>query len=190
MELHQSEEEKVVIEADENLLGFISIMNSGKTLFIMSEPGYRKPEFSSLVVRVYFRQITKLNIYCDEAVVTSKNTISLTSPLEAKITGKCDVVLELDVPVLKMLIQNQGDVTLYGKCTGAGIKTQSAGNLFAKELITDDLKLRNMSDGNVEVFADSTISIAQYGEGFVHYYGNARLSDVDQKGNGVIKHIK
>lgn len=56
VQLCQSDEEKVEIETNENLFHFIDVVNSGKTLFITSEEGYRKPQFSQLKVKVYFRK--------------------------------------------------------------------------------------------------------------------------------------
>ncbi len=189
VELCQSTEEKVEVETDENLLSFIEVVNSGRTLFVTSDAGYHKLEDANIVVRVFFRQLTKLNIRCERGEVVCNNLISLGSPAEIKIQGAGNNMLNLDVPALKLLIQNNGDVTLTGKCGDVEIKTQSDGNLFAKEFIAQRLMLKNMSAGIVEVKAEETIAIMQYGEGYVHYYGSAILRDVNQRGAGEIKHV-
>lgn len=190
VELFMSDEERVEIETDENLQNRISILNSGKTLFITAEPGFKRASFSRLVTRVYIREMHKLHIYCDDADVRCGNTIAQLAPLETHIAGECNVTLDIDIPAFKLLTQTEGDVTLTGHCGKATIKTQSEGNLFAKDLIAADLTLKNMSEGNVEVFASETISISHYGEGYVHYYGNARLNNINQKGEGLIRHMK
>jgi hypothetical protein len=189
VELHQSDEEKVEVEADENLFDYISVVNSGKTLFVTSEAGYRKLDFTNLKVKIFFRQLAKLYIRCDDGNVISRTVIASTTPLEVKIQSIGATDLKLDVPALKMLIQSKGDVTLSGKCANADIKSQAEGNLFAKEMIAESLKIKNMSSGNVAVFANKIISISHYGEGFVHYYGNAVLHDVNQFGMGEVKHM-
>jgi hypothetical protein len=190
VELYQGDEEKVEITTDDNLLPFIGVVNSGKTLFVTSEEGYRRPEFTQLTAKIYLRQISKLNIRCSGGEVTTPHTISLAQSLEIKIQSVGNTELKLDLPFLKMLIQNEGNVILSGKCGEAEIKSQSEGNLFARELLADHLKIKNMSEGNVEVFAANTISISHYGEGFIHYYGEGRLIDVNQRGEGEIKHKK
>ena len=188
-ELYQGNEEKVVVETDNNLVDFIGVTNSGKTLFITPESGYRKIEFSRLTIKVYFRQLSKLHVCFDQGTLTCAHPISLPGALEAKLQATGPVSLLLDVPVFKAVIQQKGDVTLAGNCSEADIKTQAEGNLFAREFSARQLHIKNMSNGNVEVSATETISIAQYGEGPIHYWGNARLVNVNQRGNGIIKHV-
>jgi hypothetical protein len=190
VELHQGEEEKIIIETDKNLLDYIGITNSGKTLFISPEAGYRRIEFSTLRIKVYFRQLNKLHICFEEGEVNCANAISGTGSLELKLQGSGPVNLNIDVPVLKALIQHKGDVTLSGTCTEAEIKTQADGDLNSKDLIAQNLVIKNYSEGNVEACATETISISQYGRGFIYYWGNARLVHMNQRGNGIVKHIK
>src|ERR1700755_1884499 len=63
--LIQGDEEKLVVEADENLLKYFEAMNSGRTLYISSDAGLRKPAFTHCKVDVYFRQLDTLQISCD-----------------------------------------------------------------------------------------------------------------------------
>lgn len=189
VELHQGDEEKVIIETDKNLLDYIGVTNSGKTLFITPEAGYRRIEFSELRIKVYFRQLNKLHVCFDRGEVSCANVITGNSSLEVKLQGSGPVDLKIDVPVFKALVQHKGDVAFSGKCAEAEIKTQAEGNLYAGELIAQNLLLKNYSEGNVEVYADSTISISQYGDGYIHYSGNARLANMNQRGNGIVKHM-
>jgi hypothetical protein len=188
-ELYQGDEEKVIVETDNNLVDFIGVTNSGKTLFITPASGYRTLQFSNLKIKVYFRQLSKLHVCFDQGMLTCANPIALPGALEAKLQASGPVNLLLDVPVFKAVIQQKGDIILSGNCSEADIRTQAEGNLFAREFIARQLNIRNMSEGNVEVSATETISITQYGEGYVHYWGNARLVNVNQRGNGIIKHI-
>ncbi|NOT74920.1 MAG: DUF2807 domain-containing protein [Cyclobacteriaceae bacterium] len=188
VELYQSDEERVEFEADENLIDYVTATNSGRTLYVTAEAGYRGLDFTSLKVKVYFRQLAKMYVRCEHGDVISKTPISQSCPFEVKIQSGGNVILQVEVPALKMLIQSHGDVILRGKCIEADIKTQAEGNLFARELIAEDVRIRNMSEGNVEVMSNRTISIAHFGEGYVHYYGNGKLIDVNQKGEGEIIH--
>ncbi|SDP21291.1 Putative auto-transporter adhesin, head GIN domain [Mucilaginibacter sp. OK268] len=190
IELIPSDEEKVVIETDENLLDYFEAINSGRTLYISSEAKFRKPSFTQCKIKVYLRQIDTLYIRCDGGDVNCSKAITLDNPLEIKIQSVGNTNLNIFAPAIKVLSQCSGNVTLKGKCGTLTIKNQSEGNLFALEMIADELSIRNMAEGNVELYADRAISIAHWGQGDVHYAGNAVLTDVKQYGDGIIKHVK
>ena len=101
-----------------------------------------------------------------------------------------NTTLNIYASAIKVLNQCAGNVTLKGKCGTLTIKNQSEGNLFALEMVADDLIIKNMAEGNVELYANRSISIAHWGQGDVHYAGNALLTDVKQYGDGIIKHVK
>lgn len=190
-ELIQSDEEKVEVELDENLMEYFSVMNSGSTLFVSVEGGLlRTPVFTKAVVRVYFRQMDHLVLRCEGGDVVCPQMISLASPLEVKMQSEGNLQLNVSAPQLKVSLQAQGNTTLAGKCGLVEIKNQSQGDLFAKELMASELTLKNSGQGNLEVFADKKISISHAGQGYIHYYGDAQLMDIKQHGQGEVKHFK
>jgi len=185
--LIQSEEEKVVVECDDNLLGSFEAMNYGRTLYISSDAKLRTPIFTDLKINVYYSSIDTLFVRCDGGNVTCENQMRLDNPLEIKIQSVGNTNLVIDVPTAKLTSQCVGDVTLSGKCGMLYIRNQSEGNLFAKELIANELAIKNMAAGNVTVSVQDAITISHHGEGYIHYYGKARLKDVKHYGNGIIK---
>jgi DNA-binding protein len=187
-ELIQSEDERVEIEMDENLIGHFEASNAGRTLYISTEGKFKSPLFTQSIVRIYFRQLDNLVIRCDQGNVLTPNRITLMSPLELKIESLGNSSLNIASPKLKALFQAEGDITLMGDCGIVEIKTQSQGNLMARDLFCSELHLKNSSEGNVEVFAEKKIWIAHSGQGYVHYYGNAQLMDVKQHGDGEVRH--
>jgi len=187
-ELIQSAEEKVVIEADENLMEYFDIQNAGRTLYVSSEAKLRKPCFTKCSIKIYFRQIEVLNVICDGGDVISHVPITLTSPIEIKVQSTGNTELNLDVPAIKLISQTVGNVTLKGKCNTIEIKNQSQGNFSSKGLLAQDLKIKNMAEGDVDLFSEKTISISHYGEGKISYSGNAVVKDIKQYGSGPVKH--
>lgn len=188
IELYSSEEEKVVFETDANLVRYFSAVNLGRTLFVASDAGYRNIDFTLLKIKVYLRQLARLQITCDNFRLTTANLLSSPMPLELKVQGVGNADIAMDVPVVKALFQVEGNITLKGNCEEAQLRTHSKGNLLAKDFVTQKLKLKNMSEGSLEVHAEKSIEIFHGGEGNVHYYGNARLNDVVQRGEGFIQH--
>ncbi|HTF03149.1 MAG TPA: head GIN domain-containing protein [Bacteroidia bacterium] len=189
IELHQSDEEKVIIETDENLHEYFSVENSGRTLFVTAEGKFRKPVYTVCTIKVFLRQLDVLYIRNDRADVVCPGVLTLTSPLEIKIQSVGNTTLNINAPSIKVLSQCEGNVTLKGKCNLLEIKNQSQGDFDSKELIVEELVLKNYAEGNVKLFANKTIAISHYGQGTVHYSGDAQLKDVKQYGDGEIRHV-
>lgn len=190
IELHQSDEEKVVFEADENLQEFFAVANAGRTLFVAAEAKFRRPVFTSCVIKIFLRQMNILYVRNEGGNVVCPAEILLSQPLEIKIQSVGNTELNLVVPSIRILCQTEGNVTLRGACEKIDIKNQSQGNFNSAHLKAGDLSIKNMAQGNVELYAEKSISIKHYGEGYVHYYGPGAIKDVVQYGDGEIKHMK
>ncbi len=188
-ELIQSEEEKVEVEMDENLLEHFEVQNMGRTLYVSTEGKLRTPLFTKAIVRIYFRQLDQLVIRCEGGDVVSPGQIRLSSPLDLKVQSIGMVNLNIAAPQLKVVLQSEGDCILAGECVLVHIKNQSEGHLFGKELHAQELVLRNQAEGNVEVYSEQKISIFHSGTGNVHYYGEGKLVEVRNHGHGDVRHM-
>ncbi|MBK7036155.1 MAG: DUF2807 domain-containing protein [Bacteroidetes bacterium] len=189
IEIHQSNEEKVVIEVDKNLADHIEITNFGKTLYINTETGiFKKPIYTVCKVKVYYRQLTVLNLANEKSDLDCKQLLDLPNDVEIYIQSIGNTHLRINAPNIKIKTQCVGDVTLEGKCHTLDIKHESEGNLFSKDLIADEVVLKNRGAGDINVFAKDTISIRHMGAGNIFYYGSAVLKDVKHYGDGLVQH--
>jgi len=48
--------------------------------------------------------------------------------------------------------------------------------------------LKNYSQGDIDLFADETLTISNYGQGNIHYWGKGLLKDIKQYGDGEVRH--
>lgn len=190
VELHQSDEEKVIIEADENLLEYCAATNAGRTLYVSTREKIKQPAYTSCVVKVFLRQLNVLYVRNDPGNVICPNVITLSEPLDIKIQSVGNTELNINAPKIKILCQAEGNVVLKGKTEKLEIKTQSQGNFDSSQLKAAELIIKNMSEGNVLLHADNLIAISHYGEGFIHYSGNAVVKDIKQYGAGEVKRVK
>jgi len=190
IELHQSDEEKVIFETDENLQDFFNVANAGRTLFVTTDAKLRQPVFTKATVKIFVRQLDKLYVRNDRGNVICPNQLTLSQPLEIKVQSVGNTDLNLVVPAIKILCQAEGDVTLRGSCEKIDIKNQSQGHFNSLHLKAGDLSIKNMAEGNVDLYAEKNISMKHYGQGYIHYYGPATVKDVLQYGHGEVKHMK
>lgn len=189
VELIHGEEEKVVVECDDNLLEHLQVTNSGRTLYVTSENKLRAPAFTELRVEVHLRQLDKLDCAARGGEVRTRNVLKGSVPLTVKVASQGTTRLRVEVPKLTVNLACQGDVELAGAAEEVQIQTAAQGHIDARELRAQHLRLRNASEGNIDLYAEQTISITHMGAGYIHYRGPARLADVRQYGAGEIKHV-
>lgn len=189
IELYQGDEEKVIVETDENLQEHFAVANAGRTLYVSFDSKFRIPVFTHCVIKVYIRQMDKLYVRNEGGNVICPNEISLLQPLDITIQSVGNTALNLVVPSIKILCQAQGNVSLRGACEKIDIKNQSEGHFNSSHLKAGDVSIKNMAEGNVDLYAEKTIRMKHYGEGYIHYYGPASVTDVSQYGDGEIKHM-
>lgn len=182
-------EEKVVVETDDNLLDYVQALNSGRTLYVTAENKLRAPAFTDLTVTIYLRQLQCLRVACDGDLI-SPDVLRVDQPLEVTIQSNGNTSLRLEAPALTVDIASDGDVTLAGAADDVQLKVTSNGSLHAAGLVCQHLKLRNRSNGNITVRAEQTIEIHHGGNGYVHYAGGARLTDVNHRGSGPVRHVE
>jgi len=189
VELYQANEEKVIIETDENLQEYIDIENSGRTLYVNTEGKWRVPEFTSLKVKVYYRQLYNLYNASENGTLVCANTLRSGEPVEIKIhSNKSTSTLDIDAASVKLITACVGNVQIKGDCNILEINAKSQGNLNAREMIAKNVTLKNYSQGNIDLYADETLTISNYGQGNIHYWGNGVLKDIKQYGDGEVRH--
>jgi len=189
IELYQSDEEKVIVETDENFQEFFSATNSGRTLYVSAETKLRKPVYTVCKIKIYLRQIDVLYVRNENANLICGNQIALSNPIDIKVQSVGNTELDINAPAIKILCQSEGNVILRGKCESLTVKNQSQGDFNSKDLIAGSVSINNMAQGNVQLFADREIRIKHYGQGYIHYSGKAIVKDVRQYGDGVIQHV-
>jgi hypothetical protein len=189
IELYQSDEEKVIVETDENIQDFISAYNSGRTLYVSAETNLKKLLFTVCKIRIYLRQMDALQVRNENANLICGNQIALLNPLDIKVQSVGNTELDINAPAIKILCQSVGNVLVKGKCENLTVKNQNQGDFNSKDLIADRVSISNQAVGNVQLFADREISIKHAGVGYIHYSGKAIVKDVRQHGVGEIKHV-
>ena len=189
LELIASDEEKVVVTTDENLQSYINAVNSGRTLFVSLKSAFKVPEFSSLKIQIYVRQLDTINIGAEGDVRMTEAFKGLL-PLDIKVQSAGHTELLLSASSIKVNVQSHGDFKIAGECAVFTAKTQSHGNFDAKELFAQNVIFNTQSEGNAWIYARESLVIKHSADGFVHYYGDGLLKDVQYHGTGELKHCK
>ncbi len=182
------DEERIEVEADDNLLDYVQTVNSGRTLYVTSANKLRSPAYSALRTTVYLRQLADLNLACDGDLICP-DVLRVANPLTVRIQSNGATELNVEAPALTINITSNGDTTLRGAAGDVQLITASNGQLRDFDLRTQHLQITSKSNGNVEVYAEQTIAAHHMGNGYLHYAGPARLTDVRANGDGAVRHV-
>lgn len=147
--LTQSDEQSILIEADDNIIDRVITRNLGGSLSISLAEG----SYSNITLRLYvsLKTITNLSISgaglveCDEPI-TSDN--------------------------ITCYVNGAGKIKLAGKGNNINCLIDGAGNIDAKDFMADTCDVVVNGTGNCTVFVMDNLDASVNGVGSIIYYGN------------------
>jgi hypothetical protein len=190
IELIPSDEEKVVIKTDENLISTIEAVNFGRTLYISAQGRLQAPDFTSILIQIYIRQLDNLYVSHSGGDFDMISLYENRTPLDVKVQSDGNVSLQLEAPSIKILSQTNGNVRLSGSCYNLHVKAQNNGNFDARQMKASVVEFVNQSNGNAWIYGSEELTIKHQANGFLYYYGDGRLKEFKQYGNGPVQHKK
>lgn len=155
LNLVQGSKEGVTVAADENLQGYLTIANNGKTLEIDTKKLNNKKIKGDwkLNVTVYFRDINNLSI---STVGNVKNEGTLKfNDFKMQVSSVGNTTLKLNTEKLHLESSSVGNIELDGTAKSAVIRNSSVGNLRADGLKVGSLEINNSGIGNVDINAEN-----------------------------------
>ena len=159
--IEQGNEEKVVVEADENLHEYVYVDHSGDRLEIDMKSRINIRTRKKLNIYVTVKNIERLRIM-GVGNVKTEGTLKL-DHLKVKVTGVGNVKLDLDANSLDAELNSVGNITLEGNINEAEISNSGVGKLDAYDLKLKKLDLNVSGVGKTEVYVEKEIAVRSTG---------------------------
>ncbi len=181
--LIQGNNEKVVIEAEENLMEYIKTEVVAGKLKIYNKESLRPKE--GMKVYITFKDLEKIDISgaCD---LNNEGILSL-SDLEIEGSGASDIDLKLKLNELEMDCSGASDIYLEGSAQEFDIEVSGASDLNAFEFEVDECSVSLSGAGHVEVYVNKKLDIDVSGAGSCYYKGSPQVNQ-SVSGAGSVKH--
>ncbi len=166
--LIQGDRESLVVEADENLMEFITAEVSGHTLIVSSEKNLRN--YDRLRLFITFRELDLIdvsgavNLYGDEKLTLDD--------LALEASGASEVNLDLEASSLSVESSGASHISLAGRCREASLESSGASGLKAADLETEKFTLSISGAGEASVFVTNTLDVNVSGASHIKYKGN------------------
>ena len=187
-EITQSTANTVEVKADANLIPYIKTENEDGWLVINTKKGYNLRSDNPIIIVVNTDLLEAVTI-AGNGDVKSINKITGGEQLKIKIAGNGNVNLAVNTPKVNATIAGNGNIVLEGETKDAAVDIAGNGDFKAKDLKSENAKVKIAGMGNVYVFASNTLDIHIAGSGDVHYAGNPVVTK-KVAGSGTIQPIQ
>jgi hypothetical protein len=166
----QGAENKVVVEAEENIISKITTTVKGDKLVIGVEKGFNIIPTKEINYYITVQDITGIqmlgagNVKADK-IVTDKLNINLTG------FGSMDIT-DLTATSLDVMISGAGDITVSGVADDQKVNITGAGNYHGEDLQSQTTSVIVSGVGNSDLWVEQELSVVISGGGNINYYGS------------------
>jgi len=181
--LFQGEEEKVIVETDENLQEYVKTKVEGNTLHCYIDCSIKKS--NKLNVYVNYRQLKKIKASSGADVYGE--TVLKAGKLLVNVSSGADVKLETEADFLEGEASSGADLVLKGKANTFYGNASSGADIKADDLKVDDCKLNASSAGDIRVHVNNKIDASASSGADISYSGNPSFVEVNRSSGGDIR---
>lgn len=169
----------LIIEAEENLIPFISTYVSGKTFYVKEKEGFNLANYKSMKIFITTPNLEGVKllgsglIYCD----------SLSAEFfSAELLGSGNIEFyNLYSDDIECEIAGSGDIILSGEGINTEYIITGSGSIRAIRFEHEDSESRIIGSGNIYVYANDYLDAVISGSGYIYYSG---YPDIDKRITG------
>ncbi len=178
--LKQTDNESIVVEADENLHEYIKTEIRDGVLNVYTDANIRTAERK----RVYVTMENIRSIKTTSAGDVIGETPVKSDQLELSASSAGNINLEVYAKVIEADISSSGDITLNGTADRLNVNLSSAGDLNAYDLEAREADVSASSAGDADVSVTERLTAKASSAGDINYKGNPKYIDAHSSSAG------
>jgi hypothetical protein len=171
--LSQGEEQKVVVEGQENIIDLLDTNVDNETWTVDFTRNCVR-DYRDLNIYITIPDIQRLTV--DGSGNLVGETVFIVDDLSLVIDGSGDMDIAAEVEELNTRIDGSGSVKLEGLATTARFFIRGSGDVSAFNLEAKNADVEIRGSGDVEVFATDFLNVDIDGSGDVFYKGNPEIT--------------
>jgi hypothetical protein len=183
--LVQGETEKLVVEADENLMDIIETEVRGSTLKIKTIEDIK--ESTKLNIYITFKNLSKLDI-SGASHLTGEDKFKL-GDLDLDCSGASEIEMKLSAAKIELECSGASHVELFGSAEHVDLDLSGASSLDAVDLEVANYDADVSGASHGKIFVTGELSADVSGAASLKYKGDAKIVDHDVSGAGSLKKI-
>lgn len=181
--LRQDDDQLLEVEADDNIIPFISTNVRGGELKISTTRSYRSRDRIKIYISIQDLEELKLrgsgDVYGENAMVGDRLTL--------EISGSGNMDMEVYYDHLFTEIDGSGNFNLYGETLDQDVRINGSGDYRAADLLSADTDINISGSGNGTVNVSDFLRAEIRGSGDIYYYGNPEVNSSIRGSGNLIK---
>lgn len=171
--IEQGDEESLVVEADDNIIGLIETEVRGGELHLGFKRGVSIVPTSRIKFYLTVEDLDRIDLVGLGDIDCDKFE---TDDLEFNISGSGDIDFKIVAESIKTNVSGLGDISLSGKVDSHKIQISGSGKYNAEGLESKDCEVEISGLGSATVNASDNLDIEINGAGNVYYKGDPYIS--------------
>jgi hypothetical protein len=185
----QGDHPSVKIEADENLLQYMEVIQTGDKITIREREGFHLLPNNDM--KIYVTAPVFNNIEASGACdIIGQGKLSNPEPLNIHVNGAGDIRMEIDAPRLEADVSGSGSIFLKGETREVSLDLTGAGDAHCYDLKAENTKVDITGAGSADVYASVRLDADVSGAGTVNYKGNAGQVNQHVSGAGSVHKVE
>ena len=180
-----SDQNKVVVNAQENLLPFISTRVEGSRLIVESTE--KISPSTPVRIEIITNGVTKI-VNEGSGSIKTANTLKA-DRMKIQGDGSGDMTIKVKAPLVKVENDGSGDIRLLGETQELEILLDGSGEVNTLETRASQVEVSNDGSGNVSVSVSDVLGIELSGSGSVKYAGNPQEIEQSVNGSGSVQRL-
>lgn len=170
--LTKGDENKVVVEADENLQELIQVYNNGNELVLTVKGNIRSSNGKNVYVTYKNLEAVKASSGAD---ITSQNLLK-SEKLTISSSSGADIDIDVFTKNLFLDSSSGADIKIRGTAVTLDAEASSGSDISAKELEVVNCKADVSSGADITVNVKETLDVEASSGGRVNYYGEPKVT--------------
>lgn len=181
--LTSAEEEKVVVEADENLMEYIVTDVMGHELKCEVEGNIRRS--TKLNIYVSYKGLNNISVSSGADIETEN--ILRTNNLSVNASSGADADLEIEAVSVNCQASSGADIKLKGHCGHISANSSSGADIKAGDLSCKSAQAVASSAGDIRLSVSESINANASSGGDIVFQGSPKTINIDESSGGDVK---
>lgn len=184
LEIIQSEDEGLVITAEDNLMPHILTTIRGSTLEIHTKENVNLYPTHNPICILKVKNISALSVSSSGSIFSKQLNVQ---KLDLAINSSGNIEIgNLSATDLRAAISSSGGINLKGRVSSLDIHISSSGNFNASDLQSDSAYVNISSSGSARVWVIKDLDVQISSSGNVYYYGSPQVTSHTSSSGKVI----
>ncbi len=186
LDIVQGETEALTVEADDNLMQYITTEVRGTTLVLGLKPNFRLLFSSKILYHLKVKDLNSVSI-SGSGHVTSDSIQTGDLSLSTSGSGKFEIG-DVQATSVNASTSGSGEFILTGKADRVDVSINGSGKFNCPDLELQSANVRISGSGEITVWTTQSLDVRISGSGSVRYYGSPETNQ-SISGSGSVKKL-